>query len=1163
VSDLSHRGGSAAAGSSLRRAELLPVPSDGIEQTLYTPDELAPRLRLGGLSIDGFGALSNVTVQPFAAGMTILLGPNEAGKSTIFDFMTAVLFGFPTRRSARFREPVNGGRHGGRVSLLDSSGNEWIVERHSSPSKRFTVTKPDGSPGGEPDLVELLGHASGELFRAVFAVDLDDLNRLDGMSSDEVREVLFSSSILGQRRSAARALKELDSRREKLVKPRQGGEANVLWAELLSLRVALADARAASSRFASLQAEARRAQAEVAEMRERRERVRSRARELDLLLQCWDVLSDRDALQRDLDVAPQLSDGDRAVLVVTEQVRTVARQLSGHLERTRSCRQLRSQVAALTQSIESKVAEIGGGWSLEVAAAPGFDAEALRAAIQPQLSKLAQARAELKAARHAVASARSRLAGVASEPSPWAGAGDGSWAAGAGPDRGSGSVDGAPRGPSSLPDERTLRLRIAGLTELRACVVQLNEVRGRVRQAEELEESRRAAAAAAAAAASAAAAAAATVAARDVSAAPGARAVRALTAMVVVTALALAVGAALLLARRQPVAGALLTLLAVAVAVLGAWVRRGLVSPPRGSAESGGGATDGHRSVGTSGDAAAIDRGAIDGGESDPAGTHVIASTSLARYRQEEEALETEGLALLAGLGLGLGLESDLNELSTARVQHRIDEAEVELELRRAVDAWHQRRLDAEAVLDEAVEAERAAERALTLVEHEITGIAARAGLPELDPQDVFAVLDRLAQLADRLLARQRIVDNLPYVEQEVAAYEATVVRLARALGVGADVDSGGGQVAAGSGPVLDLDLDAYADLGADLDLDPGLDPDPDLGADLDLDLDLGLDPDPELDLGLDASTVSAAPLPDEVIEELVSVMLARSAAVEERAAIRADLERRLAETNRSLDRTLGHGEQSDALRRELGTGLVLDWELERERCGNEIEQLESRHEDAVRTHEGLQRQVDDLARSADVPALEQHCAELEEAVREVVRRYVITSGARLLVQRTLRQYEERRQPLVLERAGRHFARVTNGRYVRLGVDAAADGSKASVRVIRSDGRAIDAADLSRGTTEQLYLCIRLGLAETFADRYVPLPIVLDDVLVNFDPVRQEAMASELAASAGSHQVIFLTCHPHVAELLERACDGIDRRVIKLEADGALASRIGAVGPVR
>ena len=46
--------------------------------------------------------------------------------------------------------------------------------------------------------------------------------------------------------------------------------------------------------------------------------------------------------------------------------------------------------------------------------------------------------------------------------------------------------------------------------------------------------------------------------------------------------------------------------------------------------------------------------------------------------------------------------------------------------------------------------------------------------------------------------------------------------------------------------------------------------------------------------------------------------------------------------------------------------------------------------------------------------------------------------------------------------------------------------------------------ELSRGTAEQLYLALRFGLIEEFARHAEPLPVVMDDILVNFDEARTE-----------------------------------------------------------
>jgi uncharacterized protein YhaN len=135
-------------------------------------------------------------------------------------------------------------------------------------------------------------------------------------------------------------------------------------------------------------------------------------------------------------------------------------------------------------------------------------------------------------------------------------------------------------------------------------------------------------------------------------------------------------------------------------------------------------------------------------------------------------------------------------------------------------------------------------------------------------------------------------------------------------------------------------------------------------------------------------------------------------------------------------------------------------------------------------------------------------------------------------LERTLRRHEQEHQPAVLARAGERFAKVTAGRYTRLLPSVGDESGRDAIRVVSSSGAEIDASALSRGTVEQLYLCLRIGLAETFAERAVALPVILDDVLVNFDPKRAASIAEVLAETAERHQVLLFTCHPHLTELV-------------------------------
>lgn len=66
---------------------------------------------------------------------------------------------------------------------------------------------------------------------------------------------------------------------------------------------------------------------------------------------------------------------------------------------------------------------------------------------------------------------------------------------------------------------------------------------------------------------------------------------------------------------------------------------------------------------------------------------------------------------------------------------------------------------------------------------------------------------------------------------------------------------------------------------------------------------------------------------------------------------------------------------------------------------------------------------------------------------------------------------------------------------------------------------------LSQGAKEQLLLCLRLAAARELA-KTEPQLVVLDDGLVNTDPIRQKAVLDLLQQTAQELQILVLTCHP-------------------------------------
>ena len=132
-------------------------------------------MRLSELYLDGFGHFHQQAIGPTAGAVTVLYGPNEAGKSTLLAFIRAILFGFPRAYNNHY-PPLVGGRHGGRIVMNDDAGASFVVERYAGSRGGLSVASAEGpSANSEALLRRLTGNATPDLFRNVFAFSLDEL----------------------------------------------------------------------------------------------------------------------------------------------------------------------------------------------------------------------------------------------------------------------------------------------------------------------------------------------------------------------------------------------------------------------------------------------------------------------------------------------------------------------------------------------------------------------------------------------------------------------------------------------------------------------------------------------------------------------------------------------------------------------------------------------------------------------------------------------------------------------------------------------------------------------------------------------------------------------------------------------------------------------------
>jgi len=192
----------------------------------------------------------------------------------------------------------------------------------------------------------------------------------------------------------------------------------------------------------------------------------------------------------------------------------------------------------------------------------------------------------------------------------------------------------------------------------------------------------------------------------------------------------------------------------------------------------------------------------------------------------------------------------------------------------------------------------------------------------------------------------------------------------------------------------------------------------------------------------------------------------------------------------------------------------------------SELEQrlLQARHETG-RVEERITMMEKSEERSRALSRQETILARIDEAAEQ----WAVITLCRALLDETRRVYETERQPEVLRQASSFFNVMTENRYLR--VIAPLDGGE--IQVERADGTRLAPAMLSRGTAEQLYLSMRLALVREYANHVDPLPVVFDDIFVNFDPDRSRTTFRALRELCSTHQVLLFTCHPHLVRQVE------------------------------
>lgn len=250
-------------------------------------------MRLLCLHITGFGGLREREIT-FGDGVTVLLGPNEAGKSSVLHCIAQVLMGRPTQRS-QFPDftPWDGGMFEAALDIEREGAHFRLVRRFGEGGPRAVALLCVRADGSEQLLTreasevrrwvaETFGTADDRIFYRVFCLTQADLHPLDQYAG--LREQLERATS-GAEEAVAAAIQRIDAR---LAALRRGvGQPALLqnWGPLKRAEEARRDWEARLHEARRQQKRLEEVRADVGSLRERMTGVGARRKEIAALLE--------------------------------------------------------------------------------------------------------------------------------------------------------------------------------------------------------------------------------------------------------------------------------------------------------------------------------------------------------------------------------------------------------------------------------------------------------------------------------------------------------------------------------------------------------------------------------------------------------------------------------------------------------------------------------------------------------------------------------------------------------------------------------------------------------------------------------------------------------------------------------------------------------------
>lgn len=1030
-------------------------------------------MRLTELIINGFGIFHDIRIQDLSPGLSVFLGDNESGKSTLLGFLRAMMLGFPDGRSHENPyPPIAGGQHGGSMTLVSDQGEAFVVARRPGPrGGKVDVLKPDQTREGAAFLRSLLGPAADKaLFKSIYAFSLTELQNFESLNRSAVREALYSAAGGMDPGVLARLKQALAKEEGDLFKA--GGknpQINTILARLAAIRKERRALSNPTERYDEIQVQMAELRNRIRGLEEKKTEKALEQKKTDRWLQLWPLwvrlsaarerLTGMESIEafpanglqrfdelkrRHADLEGELSNKKDNLKRQEERLSSLTpnpdilsqsvamQQLQkdlGHYEAVvREMVSLNQELAEANYALQQHLKGLGPSWTEEKVR--DFDLSiAVREEVRHFRGELQQAQRTEDKNREALDRLQTRKREteqiLEKLPPP--------------PEEGTGHLQ---RMKQACRELRGLLSRQSLIqSELGHLAGRLDDLR---REKEYLQEVR----------------------------ARGYQGVgyRALAAIALLGA-----GVLVWQVLRQDWAGA---------AGLGAFFlvlifSLGFLARTQGQ-KNGVPRANSH-----------LDR--LNGREEDLAG-------QVRSKEAESEDLAGRVKAVAAALQLQEGSTIESVEKAEEELGRNIRGAERRQEVARDLEQLEHRISEG---LGELETAETAREKGR---EEWVSWLRLRGLAPGLSTDGALEVLSLLALCREQVEKSKQIGEKIANLERTRDDYRDLTNQVLTACGRD--------PVPAEQIPITvrkllqEFSAAEHAESERSLLLEEI--------ASSRMSVERLAKQTSGLDEEIQGLLVSGGADSEETFRRRAQVFEMRTSLLQE--------SRQQEESIRQLAGSLGNVKTV----LETLSGMELE-KLERDNMAlkGALEEMEASLDNAKREEARLEEQVRMLMNDEALSELREEEETLKQALEALAEQWSALRLAQGLIRKARARYEKERQPEVIQRAGRFFEKLTLGRYTALVAPMGED----RIEVLSSENRQKEIGQLSRGTAEQLYLSLRFGFIREFCKNSEAPPIVMDEILVNFDRSRARAAARGILDLSRDHQVLFFTCHPWIAKI--------------------------------